>query len=413
MSYSVKNRCSINCPKVREQLRIAIKELPNVTDGIFPQKNDVKPRLPSDVISRDVPNEEKIDLIEKETLIQELIIVQEEIVIPTEKIVDRDEKKINFVKEKELIQESIIVQEEAVTPTAKVIDRDEEKIDLIIEEKLEQKPAIVQKEIVIPTERIANHNEEKIDFIEGNSVVEKITAEPMQKVSIEKPEIIKNEIKLMPKIELEPSQELEEHFEPKERIEYDEEEESITDYEKFIDEKLQESLPAVIASEIPEEPKAMRREISRNAATLYEEIDRERPVRPPTEREAVTVMPEERPAEEEVSARRALENSTITEQIVSRKPAEDVCEETCPLVQEQKERIMRKLKRQLRVVNHYYLTKGFRYFEDICTCSLACMVYTLSRDPFVKSIFASLTLFAVGLKLCSELDAWEMPNRVS
>lgn len=33
----------------------------------------------------------------------------------------------------------------------------------------------------------------------------------MQKVSIEKPEIIKNEIKLMPKIELEPSQELEEH----------------------------------------------------------------------------------------------------------------------------------------------------------------------------------------------------------
>lgn len=80
----------------------------------------------------------------------------------------------------------------------------------------------------------------------------------------------------------------------------------------------------------------MRREISRNAATLYEEIDRERPVRPPTEREAVTVMPEERPAEEEVSARRALENSTITEQIVSRKPAEDVCEETCPLVQEQK-----------------------------------------------------------------------------
>lgn len=224
---------------------------------------------------------------------------------------------------------------------------------------------------------------------------------------------------------------------------------------------MQEALPAVIAREIPEEPKAVRREISRNAATLYERIDRERPVRPPTKREAVTAMPEERSAEEEVSARRALKNSTITERIVSRKPAEDVCEETCPL-KEQKgkqlayfrgrklsiivsgivlifpfrdtyihdiyvhqlafrksrfvpiaERIMRKLKIRQRVVNHYYLTKGFSYFEDICTCSLACMVYTLSRDPFVKSIFASLALFAVGLKLCSELDAWEMPNRVS
>lgn len=82
----------------------------------------------------------------------------------------------------------------------------------------------------------------------------------------------------------------------------------------------------------------MRREISRNAATLYERIDRERPVRPPSEREAVTAMPEEQPVREEVSARRVLENSTITEQIVSRKPAvaEDVCEETCPLVKEQK-----------------------------------------------------------------------------
>lgn len=122
---------------------------------------------------------------------------------------------------------------------------------------------------------------------------------------------------------------------PEERIEYGEEEESFTDYEKFIDEELQESLPAVIAREIPEEPRAVRREISRNAATLYERIDRERPVRPPREREAVTAMPEERPVEE-VSARQALENSTITEQIVWRKPAEDACEETCPLVQKQK-----------------------------------------------------------------------------
>lgn len=118
-------------------------------------------------------------------------------------------------------------------------------------------------------------------------------------------------------------------------MEYGEEEESITDYEKFIDEELQETLPAGIAREIPEEPRAVRREISRNAATLYERIDRERPVRPPTER--VTAMPE-RPAREEVSVRRALENSTITERIVSpvSAAAEDACDETCPVVKEQK-----------------------------------------------------------------------------
>ncbi|XP_011882445.1 PREDICTED: zonadhesin-like [Vollenhovia emeryi] len=531
-----KSPCPPSCPKVKEQLRIAInlintlrkrckpsqietvKELPNVTDGIFPrEKNDVKPRLPPDVISRDIPDEaahvdkvpvdrdvrpevlkdvetepsvseefptreptvvptektaddvgEKIYLIEKEKLTEPTIVQEEtvtveridrnekrndfveekelvpgpavpkETVTPTERLADRDETKIGLVAEKELVEEPTIIPEETVTPTEKIVDLDEkkidfveeeavtpptkidweeEKIDLITEEKLDKKPVTVQEETVIPTERTADRDDEKIDFVEEEDrAVEGIAAEPVRKVpiTIEEPEIIEDEMKLAPttKIELETSRELEEQFEPEERMEYGEEEESVTDYEKFIDEELQESLPAVIAREIPEEPRAVRREISRNAATLYERIDRERPVRPPREREAVTAMPEERPAEEEVSARRALESST-TEQIVSRKPEKDACEETCPLAKEQKERIMRKLKVRQRVVDHYYLTKGFSYFEDVCTCSLACMVYTLSRDPFVKSIFASLALFAVGLKLCSELDAWEMPSRVS
>lgn len=39
-----------------------VKELPNVTDGIFPQKkNDIEPRLPSDVISRDIQDERVIE----------------------------------------------------------------------------------------------------------------------------------------------------------------------------------------------------------------------------------------------------------------------------------------------------------------------------------------------------------------
>lgn len=121
-------------------------------------------------------------------------------------------------------------------------------------------------------------------------------------------------------------------------MEYDEEEEeSKTDYEKYIDEELREFLPAVIAREIPEEPRAARHEISRNAATLYERIDREGSVRLPREREAVTAMPGERPAREKISVGRALENSTITERIVSREPtAVDACDEICPLVKTQK-----------------------------------------------------------------------------
>ncbi|XP_018371972.1 PREDICTED: titin-like isoform X1 [Trachymyrmex cornetzi] len=459
---SIKNRCPVTCPKVREQLRIAIEELPNVTDGIFPRKrNDVEPRLPSDINSRairdkpkhvietahvpinDVRSEELKDIKAKLVVFPEFPIVTEPTVIPTEKGVNDTEEKIDLEKEESIkkptiipeetvipIKEEIdrykekidlveeIIQKEIIIPTEE-IDRDEKKINLITEEeKIDQKPVIVQKKTVSPIERIADRNDEKIDFVEEKDlIVEGIAEEPTKKVPIEKPEIIKNEIEQAPgpKIELEPSRELEEHLVPEEPMEYDEEEEGKTDYEQYIDEELQEFLPAVIAREIPEEPRAVRTEISRNAATLYEKIDRERPVRPPREREAVTAMPEERPIREEVSVKRAPENSRLAEQIVSRKPAvvEDACEETCPLVKEQKERIMRKLKMRQRVVDHYYLTKGFSYFEDVCTCSLACMVYTLSRDPFVKSIFASFALFAVGLKLCSELDAWEMPNRVS
>ncbi|KYM96748.1 hypothetical protein ALC62_12540 [Cyphomyrmex costatus] len=423
----IKNRCPVTCPKVREQLRIAIKELPNVTDGIFPRKkNDVELRLPSDIISRDIRDEpkrvietayvpvndvrteelkdietkpvvfpklpiikeptviptekivndieEKIDL-EKEKLIEESTIIPkvpitpikkvndrdeeridfieeeivkkptiipEELVTPLKTAIDRDEEKIDLIEEEKLIEEPTVVQKEIVIPTEEIVDRDEKKIDLITEEKLDQEPVIVQKETVSPIERITDRNDEKIDFIEEKDLIEeRIAEESIKKVSVEEPEIIENEIERAPapKIELEPSRELEDHFEPEEAIEYDEEEEGKTDYEQYIDEELQEFLPAVIAREIPEEPRAVRTEISRNAATLYEKIDRERPVRPPREREAVTAMPEERPVREEVSVKRARENSTIAEQIVSRKPVvvEDACEEeTCPLIKQQK-----------------------------------------------------------------------------
>ncbi|CAL1683086.1 unnamed protein product [Lasius platythorax] len=418
-SESVRYECPPTCPKVKEYYRAAIEEAPWLLDDIFPQKNHVYPLSP-DVTqeSREIQEEvidavhkrpidyhEKIEVIpskaiediievkpvQEETVVQETKIIQERAVIPTERLADRDDEKIDFVEEEEFP----IIQEQAVIPTERIADRDDEKIDLVEEEF-----PIVQEQAVIPTERIADHDEEKVDLIkEKELVTERIVAKAVKKIPVEIPEIVEDEIEraAAAKIESELPQELEEYFEPEKRVENGEDEEGITDYEKFIDEELQESLPAVIAKEIPEEPRAMRREISRNATGLYEKIDR--PARPLRE-------PEERRAEEEVSAK--------VKRIVSRKPVTaDVCDETCPLVKEQKERIMRKLKERQRVVDHYYLTKGFSYFEDVCTCSLACMVYTLSRDPFVRSVFASLALFAVGLKLCSELDAWEMPSRVS
>ncbi|XP_025269955.1 uncharacterized protein F23F12.8-like [Camponotus floridanus] len=328
-------------------------------------------------------DEEEIDLIE-----EEFPIVQEPAVIPTERITDRDDEKIDLVEEKELP----IVQE-PVIPTERIADHDDEKLDLVKEEEIVQEAAILQERAVIPVERDydEDRDEEKIDLIKEEELVIETTV--AEEIPVEKPEILdEDEIERTAKIELELPRELEEYFEPEKPVEYDEDEEGLTDYEKFIDEELQEFLPAIIAREIPKEPREMRPEIPRNA--VYEKIDRD-------------IEPEERRAEEE-------EVPTKVKRIVSRKPVTaDVCDETCPLVKKQKERFMRKLKERQRVVDYYYLTKGFNYFEDVCTCSLACMVYTLSRDPFMRSVFASLALFAVGLKLCSELDAWEMPNRVS
>ncbi|KOX79168.1 hypothetical protein WN51_07170 [Melipona quadrifasciata] len=74
---------------------------------------------------------------------------------------------------------------------------------------------------------------------------------------------------------------------------------------------------------------------------------------------------------------------------------------------------IRKLEERQRVVDHYLLTKGSSYFEDVCTCSLSCIIHALKNDPFIRSILASAALFALGLKLCTELDAWYLPTRFS
>jgi len=143
------------------------------------------------------------------------------------------------------------------------------------------------------------------------------------------------------------------------RIKLDEEEEILTDYEKFIDEEMQEALPATIAKEIPEKPRKMRREISKDAATLYEEIDRERVVRPPREREATTAIPEE-----EITTRSAPANSTRAKRI-ARRAAQDACDDTCPLVKEQKG----------EQLAYFYKKTSIRSFSEIFICHTSFCIF--------------------------------------
>ncbi|CAL7941477.1 unnamed protein product [Xylocopa violacea] len=89
----------------------------------------------------------------------------------------------------------------------------------------------------------------------------------------------------------------------------------------------------------------------------------------------------------------------------------DECDSTCPRRIPRKTRI-RKLEERQRIVDSYLLNKGTGYFEDVCTCSLACVVRALSHDSFVRSILTSAIVFTLGLKLCSELDAWYLPVRL-
>ncbi|XP_076649552.1 uncharacterized protein LOC143357156 isoform X1 [Halictus rubicundus] len=74
---------------------------------------------------------------------------------------------------------------------------------------------------------------------------------------------------------------------------------------------------------------------------------------------------------------------------------------------------IRKLEERQKIVDTYLLNKGTRYFDNVCTCSLSCIVRSLKEDSFVRSIIASVALFTFGLKLCTEFDAWYLPIRLS
>ncbi|XP_076242032.1 uncharacterized protein LOC143184000 isoform X2 [Calliopsis andreniformis] len=99
-----------------------------------------------------------------------------------------------------------------------------------------------------------------------------------------------------------------------------------------------------------------------------------------------------------------------TEQRADLAGIRDECVPNCPRRIPRKVRL-RKLEERQRIVDNYLLNRGSGYFDDVCTCSLSCVVRALKDDPFVRSMLASLALFALGLKLSVELDAWYLPIR--
>ncbi|XP_035721262.1 uncharacterized protein LOC118441237 isoform X1 [Vespa mandarinia] len=86
----------------------------------------------------------------------------------------------------------------------------------------------------------------------------------------------------------------------------------------------------------------------------------------------------------------------------------DGCDEAClaRVLKEHAEKLLQEKKKKDR-----YLTTGLSYFDDVCTCSLSCMICNLKKDRFVCSILTSAILFSFGIKLCSELYGWYLPNR--
>uniref|UniRef100_A0A6V7K277 Uncharacterized protein n=1 Tax=Bracon brevicornis TaxID=1563983 RepID=A0A6V7K277_9HYME len=57
-------------------------------------------------------------------------------------------------------------------------------------------------------------------------------------------------------------------------------------------------------------------------------------------------------------------------------------------------------------LDDYLLRKGFRYFDDMCKCSLKCLVSQMYVDPFIRNIALSTVGFFLGVKLCWELDGF-------
>ncbi|XP_034934167.1 uncharacterized protein [Chelonus insularis] len=81
------------------------------------------------------------------------------------------------------------------------------------------------------------------------------------------------------------------------------------------------------------------------------------------------------------------------------------CESSCPSqIIEDEQREMDQAE-----VDRFVLYGGLRYFDDLCHCSLKCLLIQIFGDKFVQKTASSAFFFAMGMKLCYELDSWFIP----
>ncbi|XP_043282099.1 coiled-coil domain-containing protein 80-like [Venturia canescens] len=130
--------------------------------------------------------------------------------------------------------------------------------------------------------------------------------------------------------------------------------------------------------------------------------------RPPTKRNEST----RRKKEEKVVKKRDREaqgpskNRRKRKGEDSRKNETANCDRNCRGIGQPTTKI--KNKKRQETFDEYIINKGLCYFEDLCNCSYACFINQLWKDSFVTSTIASAALFAIGLKLCCEMDGWSI-----
>ncbi|KAG8038890.1 hypothetical protein G9C98_003197 [Cotesia typhae] len=81
------------------------------------------------------------------------------------------------------------------------------------------------------------------------------------------------------------------------------------------------------------------------------------------------------------------------------------CDSSCPkqaLLDQERERHQEE-------VDKYLLHGGLRYFDDLCHCSLKCLLTQICGDKFIQKTASSTAFFLLGIKLCFELEAWYIP----
>ncbi|XP_011304787.1 transcriptional regulator ATRX homolog isoform X2 [Fopius arisanus] len=78
------------------------------------------------------------------------------------------------------------------------------------------------------------------------------------------------------------------------------------------------------------------------------------------------------------------------------------CDSNC----RRKQWFERQRERRQAEMDDYLLRKGFRYFDDMCKCSLKCIMAQMCGDPFVRNFAFSTVGFLLGMKLCWELDGF-------